>query len=120
MPGTLWYAHSSYTHIQSAPDAPPEGVRTGVVTSTSIDVIWDKIPNIQQNGIINDYEVTYIEGTNGVDTMSINISDTHLRMTDLQEFVTYAILIRGYTSVGPGPYSNRILQRTLEDRESIS
>lgn len=110
--------------MHSAPDGSPEGVRTGGVTSTSIDVIWDKIPNIQQNGIINEYEVTYYpsEGSNGVllDTMNINTSDTHLRVTALQEFVTYAILIRGYTSVGSGPYSDVLLQRTLEDSESIS
>lgn len=109
--------------MHSAPDGSPEGVRTGGVTSTSIDVIWDKIPDIQQNGIINDYEVTYFSsgGSNGaLDTMSINTSDTHLKVTDLQEFVIYAILVRGYTSVGPGPYSNVLLQRTLEDSESIS
>ena len=52
--------------------------------------------------------------------MGINTSDTHLKLTDLQEFVTYAILVRGYTSVGPGPYSDMLLQRTLDDSESIS
>lgn len=106
-----------------APDGTPEGVRIGGVTSTSIDVSWNKIPNIQQNGIISEYEVTYFpsEDSDGVlDMISINTSDTHLKVTGLQEFITYVILVRGYTNVGSGPYSDVLLQRTLEDRESTS
>ena len=52
--------------------------------------------------------------------ISINTSDTHLKVTGLQEFITYVILVRGYTNVGSGPYSDVLLQRTLEDRESTS
>ena len=61
-----------------------------------------------------------LERTNGVlDTQSINTSEVHLKLINLQEFVTYAILVRGYTSIGPGPYSDMILQTTMEDRKSI-
>ena len=46
---------------------------------------------------------------------SLNISDTEERATDLEEFVNYNISVRAYTSVGPGPYSDPVTARTLED-----
>ena len=33
----------------------------------------------------------------------------------LQEYVNYSIQIRAYTREGPGPYSNPIIELTLED-----
>ena len=49
-------------------------------------------------------------------TDSVNISNTTMtNLTDLQEYVEYNITVRAYTSVGPGPYSLPITERTDED-----
>ena len=39
-------------------------------------------------------------------------------LTGLQEFTEYNISVRAYTSVGPGPYSEEVTNRTFEDGES--
>ena len=38
-------------------------------------------------------------------------------LTGLQEFTEYNISVRAYTSVGPGPYSEEVTNRTFEDGE---
>ena len=36
-------------------------------------------------------------------------------LTELLEYVEYSIRVRAYTSEGPGPYSDDVIQRTEED-----
>ena len=38
-------------------------------------------------------------------------------LTGLQEFTEYTISVRAYTSVGPGPYSEEVTNRTFQDGE---
>ena len=40
-------------------------------------------------------------------------------LTGLQEYTEYNISVRAYTSVGPGPYSEEVTNRTVEDGEAI-
>ena len=47
-------------------------------------------------------------------------SDLSVSLVELQEFVNYSIQVRAYTIVGPGPYSNRVIQITLDDRKFIN
>ena len=47
-------------------------------------------------------------------------SDQAVSLIGLQEYVNYSILVRAYTSEGPGPYSNPVLQITLEDSKFIN
>ena len=80
---------------------------------------WTEVPEIDQNGIITQYEVMYEPlMTFGVlNTTIINISNLTMSITlmGLEEYVEYNISVRAYTSVGPGPYSVGIVRRTLED-----
>ena len=48
---------------------------------------------------------------------TVNTSDPVLMMnlTGLEEYVEYNISVRAYTSTGPGPYSDPVTVRTLED-----
>ena len=49
---------------------------------------------------------------------TVNTSDGSVLMmvlTSLEEYVEYNISVRAYTSVGPGPYSDPVTERTLED-----
>ena len=83
---------------------------------------WDPVPLIDQNGIITVYEVLYQpqETFNGaIDALERNVSGTltSVDLTDLQEFVTYTISVRAFTSVGEGPYSGQETVTTFEDSE---
>ena len=112
---------SSIMSLPAAPDAPPQNVMTMIISSTAIEVIWEEVPEINHNGIIIMYEVQYepletFDGQISTDTVNItNISILSTDLTGLEEFVQYNISVRAYTSVGPGPYSDPVTVRTLED-----
>ena len=103
----------------TAPASPPQNVAATVLSSTEIQVNWTEVPDIDQNGIIAQYQVMYEPlMTFGVlNTTIINISNLTMSITlmGLEEYVEYSISVRAYTSVGPGPYSVGIVRRTLED-----
>ena len=81
-------------------------------------VSWDEVPLIDRNGIVTNYEVLYepLETFGGaIMSMTVNTTNTSTTLSGLEEFVMYNISVRAYTSEGPGPYSEEITRRTLED-----
>ena len=92
------------------------------VSSTEIDVSWEEVPAIYENGIIIVYEVQYeplqtFGGTLVTETVNSTGPVLTTTLTGLQEYVEYNISVRAYTSVGPGPYSDPVTERTMEDGE---
>ena len=94
-----------------------------VNSSTEILVIWNGVPLIDQNGLITTYEVLYepfgtFDDLMNIGSTTVNVTATDLStlLVNLQEFVSYRIAVRAYTSIGPGPYSDDVLETTLEDR----
>ena len=89
------------------------------LTSTEIQVNWTEVPEIDRNGIITQYEVEYTQTTfDSVptnQTVIVDNSTTTTLLTRLEEYVLYSVRVRAYTSVGPGPYSDPLTERTLED-----
>ena len=88
------------------------------ISSTEIEVSWEEVPAIDENGIIIVYEVQYEPLQTFGDQISNNITNTtylNTTLTGLQEYVEYNISVRAYTSVGPGQYSDPVTERTLED-----
>ena len=91
-----------------------------VLSSTEILVTWERVLPIDENGEILLYEVEFVPmetfdmdmSTNTTNTTSLNIT-----LTDLEEDVDYNISVRAFTSVGPGPYSDAVTNRTLEERK---
>ena len=77
-------------------------------------VTWDEIPGLEQNGIIINYEVRIVPLDFPADTL-LTTTNLSTLVTDLEEFISYSIEVRAYTSVGPGPYSDPVTERTLED-----
>ena len=88
-----------------------------VLSSTEIQVNWTEVPGRDQNGIITQYEVMYEPlMTFGVlNTTTVNTTNLSIILISLEEYVDYNISVRAYTSVGPGPFSEGIVRRTLED-----
>ena len=85
---------------------------------------WGNVPPIDQNGIITMYEVLYqpLETFGGaIGPLTRNVSGTEMSVVlmDLQEFVSYNISVRAYTSVAEGPYSQEISVSTFEDGKVI-
>ena len=101
------------------PRSYPENISVSLIDSSSIRVDWEEVPEIDQNGIIAQYEVIYEPlMTFGVlTTLTVNTTNLSITLMDLEEYVEYKISVRAYTSVGPGPYSVGIIRRTIEDSE---
>ena len=104
--------------LNIGPASPPQNVRITAISSTAIDVRWFEVLTIDENGIIINYEVQ-VEPLDFNDILTIiyvNTTNLSTVVSDLQEFVPYNISVRAYTSVGPGPFSPPVTERTLEDR----
>ena len=116
--GTITFFISEPTE----PATPPQNVQTSALSSTEIMVTWEMVPAIDENGIIINYEVQYepLQFASVLSTASVNTTDLSVNIVELQEYVEYNISVRAYTSVGPGPYSDPMTERTLEDGECDS
>ena len=101
----------------SVPATPPQNVQATAISSTEIMVTWDEVPGLDQNGIIIDYEVQIepLDFPADIMTNLLNTTNLSICVTGLEEYVNYNINVRAYTSVGPGPYSDPVTARTLED-----
>ena len=113
------------THIlfsYPGPATPPQNVQANAASSTEIMVTWEEVLPIDQNGIITNYEIQYepLQFMESLDTMFVNVTDMALNLTNLEEYVEYNISVRAYTIIGPGPYSDPVTERTLEDRKLIN
>ena len=84
---------------------------------TSVEVMWNEVPAIDQNGIITVYEVMYTPlntfgGQIAANTTNVSGSELMVTLSYLQEFVNYSISVRAYTSVGPGIESDAVIELT--------
>ena len=89
------------------------------ISPTAIQVTWNEVPAIDQNGIITQYEVEYnqstFSGATMYNTTTVDSPTLTVDLTGLEEYVEYSIRVRAYTSVGSGPYSDVVIERTQED-----
>ena len=108
--------------VLTEPATPPQNVRVSSVSSTEIMVNWEEVPAIDENGIIINYEVQFepLEFTETLTTSSVNTTSLTVVINGLQEYVEYNISVRAFTIIGPGPYSDPVTERTLEDRKLIN
>ena len=86
------------------------------LSSTEILVTWDTVPFLEQNGVITSYQVFYqpLQISDGT-SRTMTVTEKTAFLGGLEEYVEYNISVRAYTSVGAGPYSDGIVERTLED-----
>ena len=105
------------TGVSTEPAAPPENVQAKAISSTTIMVTWEEVLAISQNGIIVNYEVRAepLQFTGELEIQTMNTTDLSANITGLEENVEYNISVRAYTSMGPGPYSDPVTERTSED-----
>ena len=107
----------------TVPASPPQNVTAAVLSSTEIQVNWTEVLEIDQNGIITEYEVMYEPlmtfGVLSNETVVVDSTNLSTTLMDLEEYVEYNISVRAYTSVGPGPYSVGIVRRTFQDGKTL-
>ena len=97
----------------------PQNVQATTISSTEILVTWSQVPDINQNGIITQYDVQLNQSTfTEIDTTELRVtngSELSLSLGDLQEYVEYSISVRALTSIGPGPFSPIVSNITFQD-----
>ena len=101
------------------PASSPGNVMAMNISSTVIRVSWSPVPAIDQNGVITQYEVEFNQTTfsevSMYNTITVNSTTLMVDLTGLEEYVVYSIRVRAYTSVGAGPYSDVVMERTQEN-----
>ena len=105
-----------FLHILIVPSSSPQSVTAIATSSTSITVTWEGIPQKNKNGVIIAYEVEFTAATISVENTTVLEPPLSLELTGLYEAEIYRIRVRGYTSVGPGPFSSPLEEETPEDR----
>ena len=83
---------------------------------------WEEVLAIDENGIIINYEVRFepLEFTETLTTSFVNTTNLAVVLNSLQEYVEYDISVRAYTSIGFGPFSTEITERTFEDGRCLN
>ena len=105
-------------HFPLAPSSFPQDITAITISSTEILVSWDAVPEIDQNGVIILYDVQYeplMTFDGELVTITMNTSNSSIVLGGLEEYVEYNISVRAYTSIGPGPFSPGVDNRTFED-----
>lgn len=79
--------------------------------------MWDSVPAIDRNGDITRYEVRYrIHGMDTADSVQLlNAFTLSTVLTELEEYMNYAITVSAHTAEGSGPFSLQVVATTLED-----
>ncbi len=92
-------------------------MRAQAISSTIVAVAWDIVPPAKHNGIIIIHEVFFKQITHINNSQSMNFSGSEMSvfLHELEEFVSYNISVRAYTSAGAGPCSDEVTVTTLED-----
>ena len=85
-------------------------------------VTWEPVPSTDQNGNITGYTVYYqaVSGhivTKKEQMIKVNASLRRLEVSELEQHVTYNVSVSANTSVGEGPRSKGVLEKTAEASE---
>ena len=110
--------YSNTVEVRTHQDVPAGAPRDlqGTAEKDTILLTWYAPVTADINGEITSFEVHYagtLEDSSNRTVMVGNVTQYNLEQLVVDE--TYLIQVRAYTSVGPGPYSNWIVIRTLED-----
>ena len=107
-------------YLPVVPATSPTGLAASTINSTSIEITWEPVRLIDQNGIITQYEVEYVASmfSTIAQAQSTLPSLLMITLTGLEEYVQYSIRVRAYTAVGAGPFSQPVVATTLEDGEN--
>ncbi|XP_068717060.1 receptor-type tyrosine-protein phosphatase alpha-like [Montipora capricornis] len=106
--GSPWSFPLTVQSSESAPSSDPVIKKgrdgTKAEDAHTIRVVWEEIPQKDQNGIIIGYSVFYNEkGQSEIFSKNATASQTSASIGGLRPFTIYCIKIAGYTKVGRSP-----------------
>ena len=106
-----------WNFLIAVPSLPPSSFTLAASTSTSIIASWQLPPEDSRNGIITGYKLFYKKkGSSGAGSMKvINSQAIHSKVvTGLDKYTDYEFQILAFTSVGDGPKSTVVYEKTKE------
>ena len=109
--------HLPFDFVSSDPTGAPDNFNATAGTSTSIEASWQLPPADDRNGIIRGFRLFYQKTGSGTSTMLTIQNQGTLRknVTGLEKYTLYEFQVLAYTSVGDGPKSSSVVERTKED-----
>ena len=93
-----------------------------VKSSTSIEASWQLPPAEDRNGVIRGFKLFYKKkgSSESITQITINSGSTLTKVvTGLDEYTEYEFEVLAFTSVGDGPNSSVVSERTMEDGKKI-
>ncbi|XP_048832208.1 receptor-type tyrosine-protein phosphatase S isoform X3 [Brienomyrus brachyistius] len=105
---------------QAKPSTPPQDVKCGSPSSTTLLVSWRPPPAESQNGALAGYSVRYQAagaeaGAEPLDEPTVAPSSEQVLLQGLEKWTEYQVTVAAFTSMGSGPESQPLLCRTDED-----
>ena len=105
------------------PSSPPQNVITQVLSPISIEVTFTPPLAINQNGLVNSYNVTYIGQTFDTTTQFVIVSVSNaiypatvetlsVNLIGLQEYNNYTVRVSAINQIGASPFSDGNIQIT--------
>ena len=111
--------NSSHLFLSIAPSAPPSGLQVHMANSSALNVYWNDVPLIHQDGVILGYRLVLEKEDGGPVVWNRTLGpDVHgYIVSDLLIFQNYSVQILAFTSKGDGPLSQKVYQLTDESGE---
>ena len=111
-----------FVFLPLEPSKAPENVTAVQSGATSMTVTWEPVPPTDRNGIITGYTVYYRAVSGHINNANefmirVNGSVTRSEVSNLEEHVTYNVSVSANTSVGEGPRSEEVVEKTAEASE---
>ncbi|KAL9950681.1 hypothetical protein ACROYT_G043216 [Oculina patagonica] len=104
--------------MEDAPSQPPSNFSVTAKSSTSILASWQLPPADSRNGIIKGFRLFYKKkgsvGTSNFVIISVGGNLTKV-VSKLEMYTVYKFQVLAFTSVGDGPNSSVLVERTKED-----
>ena len=106
----------TYVMCFKVPSSPPTSVARSVLSSSAVQLLWSPPDPTGQNGIITSYTVIVSNiATSETITYTTSATTTSLVVSGLPAFTAHECYIAANTSVGMGPFTTKIVFKTLED-----
>ena len=106
----------------TVPSQAPSNFIVTVLSSTSITASWQLPPADSRHGIITGFRLLYKrKGSSGLPT-TLHISKGTIftkDVTGLDKYTKYEFQVLAFTSVGDGPRSSVVVERTKEDGKKL-
>ena len=101
--------------LGAVPLAGPSIETTMALSSSSIYVNWSSLTQKELNGVLQGYQVQYIDADGKNKLVEVNATVTSAILTNLTAHTAYNISVKARIENGYGPFGVPTSQRTAED-----